>query len=64
VTEPQPSPTWVRSSRCESNACVEVAQIGEDVALRDSKNPDQHLLLSKAAWSAFIGAIKDGSYQS
>ena len=30
---------WRRSSRCSSSTCVEVAQVGDMILLRDSKNP-------------------------
>ncbi|MCY7341649.1 MAG: DUF397 domain-containing protein [Pseudonocardia sp.] len=37
-----PTPlTWIKASRSMNmNACVELAQAGEMIALRDSKNPD------------------------
>ena len=31
--------TWVKSRRCESNACVEVTADDEHVYVRDSKDP-------------------------
>jgi Domain of unknown function (DUF397) len=57
----EPKPAWLRSSFCSDSACVEVAAMGADVAIRDSKNLDQpYLRVSKAEWNAFIAMITAG----
>lgn len=57
----EPTPAWLRSSFCSDSACVEVAAMGADVAIRDSKNLDQpYLRISKAEWNAFIKTIAAG----
>ena len=54
---------WRRSSRCDSNACVEVAHASGEVLLRDSKDPDgPRLSFAAAQWSAFLDGVKDGQF--
>lgn len=56
------SADWRKSSYSSSNGgnCVEVAfSLMDDVAVRDSKNPDGGaLVLSPAAWRALIASVK------
>lgn len=58
------APVWHASTRSGTNAnCVEVATGDGEVAVRDSKNPDGHvLMLDGAQWAAFLGAIKIGGF--
>lgn len=52
-----------KSERCvEHSACVEVAFLGQIVAMRDSKNPDGMLFLTLPAWRGFISELKCGSF--
>jgi Domain of unknown function (DUF397) len=56
---------WLTSSRsgmaCDN--CVEVAFVGDAIAVRDSKNPDGPTLIFTAAeWDAFVGGAKDGEF--
>jgi hypothetical protein len=54
---------WRKSTRCESNACVEVASLGESVAMRDSKRTDGPVLVFTAqAWHDFLAAARDGEF--
>ena len=39
---------WRRSSFCADSACVEIAYIGDHVAIRDSKNKDGEPLVVSA----------------
>lgn len=42
---------------------MEVAFVGDGVAVRDSKQPDgQVLLFTQAEWDAFVGGAKDGEF--
>ncbi|GAA1849294.1 DUF397 domain-containing protein [Asanoa iriomotensis] len=48
---------WRR--RCASGACVEVAEVGRSVAVRDSKDPDGAVVLfTRSAWSEFLTGIR------
>ena len=48
---------WRR--RCASGACVEVAEVGRSVVVRDSKYPDGEVVLfSRSAWSEFVAGIR------
>jgi hypothetical protein len=55
---------WRKSSLSGScDNCVEVAFVGDAVAVRDSKDPDgAALLYTLDEWDAFIGGIKDGEF--
>lgn len=56
---------WQKSSFSsgQGGACVEVAHIGGDLTVRDSKNPEGPALsLSPAAWAAFTAAISRGQF--
>lgn len=55
------SVTWRRASRCESGACVEVARVGDQIAIRDSKDAAGPVLLfTQEEWSAFTRGVRDG----
>ncbi|MFF5244399.1 DUF397 domain-containing protein [Streptosporangium sp. NPDC000095] len=53
---------WRKSSLSADGAsCVETAFVGNDVAVRDTKNRDGGtLIFSRTEWNAFIGNIKNG----
>jgi hypothetical protein len=57
---------WRKSSRSNGNGgnnCVEVADLGTAVAVRDSK--DSHgpaLVFAPAQWEAFLGSAKVGEF--
>lgn len=56
--------TWRKSSRSNDGGggdCVEVAGLGDEVALRDSKHPSGPVLaITRAEWRAFLGGIRTG----
>jgi hypothetical protein len=55
--------TWRKSSRSGANGCVEVAVVGDRVAVRDSK--DRHgpvLLFTADEWACFLGGVRDGEF--
>ena len=56
---------WRRSISCESGACVEVASLGELIAVRDSRNPDGVILTFRhSAWRDFIADVRAGEYEA
>ncbi|GAA3927114.1 hypothetical protein GCM10023085_05540 [Actinomadura viridis] len=58
------SARWRKSSRSteeENSTCVEVADLGVAVGVRDSKNPHgPKLALTPSQWHAFATQIKKG----
>lgn len=50
---------WQRSSFCNAGTCLEVADLGKMVAVRDSKKPDGTMLTFPAGiWREFINEVK------
>ncbi|MEU7410652.1 DUF397 domain-containing protein [Streptomyces sp. NPDC042638] len=60
-----PTPgTWQKSSYSgggQGDACVEVADLGTHISVRDSKAPARAVLtFPAAAFDSFIGGLKEG----
>jgi Domain of unknown function (DUF397) len=54
---------WRRSSRCESDTCVEVARIDRTIAIRDAKDVDGPVLIFSAVeWAAFVAGVRNGEF--
>ena len=51
---------WRKSTRSGANSqCVECADLGTAVGVRDSKDPDGPVLLfERGEWAAFVAALK------
>jgi hypothetical protein len=46
---------WTRSSFCADGACVEIAQLGEHIFMRDSKDPEGLVLsFTSQEWGVFL----------
>ncbi|CNE39393.1 Domain of uncharacterised function (DUF397) [Mycobacterium tuberculosis] len=56
--------TWRKSTRTQANGqCVELAQVHEGCAVRDSKDPAGPVLtFTTHEWSALLKAIKTGTH--
>jgi hypothetical protein len=49
--------------RCADGACIEVAQHGADVHMRDSKDPDGPVLtFNGEQWVSFMAAVAAGEF--
>lgn len=55
---------WIKASQSLGNgACVELAQAGDMIALRDSKNPDvAPFLFTRAEMDAFLDGAKRNEF--
>ena len=54
---------WIKARRSvAANACVELAVDGDLIALRDSKDPDVVLRLTRSEMSAFLDGAKQGEF--
>jgi hypothetical protein len=56
---------WLAGSRRgpDNGSRVEVAFVGEAIAVRDAANPDgPALIFTPAEWDAFVGGAKDGEF--
>ncbi|MGV9664365.1 DUF397 domain-containing protein [Nocardia niigatensis] len=55
---------WYKSSRSASqDACVEVAHIGAETGVRDSKNPGgPELMFPADQWAVFYAAVQAGRF--
>ena len=63
MINPTEQPQWRRARRCGSNACVEVAKVGEEYLIRDSKNPEHPpMRFTEAEWHAFRNGTRDGDF--
>lgn len=53
---------WRKSTRSDSNGqCVQWADLGDGVAVRDSKHPEGPVLVfTPGEWHAFVEGAKDG----
>ena len=57
---------WIKSSQSGGNdSCVEVAFVGEAIAVRDSKNPTgPTLIYTRDEWDAFLAGVRDGEFDN
>ena len=56
--------TWRKGSKSGQFNCVEVALTSNNVAVRDSKNPDHgHLTVTHHQWRSFLHTLDTGHVQ-
>jgi hypothetical protein len=54
---------WRKSSRsANAGCCVEVATVGQDVGIRDSKSGQTVLTVDRDSWSTFLIGVKAGEF--
>jgi hypothetical protein len=53
---------WRKSSRCDSNACVEVAQLDDGVGVRNSTRPQTRLVFDDASWHGLLHDLRGGRF--
>ena len=55
---------WRKASRSGANgACVEVRRIGDQIQVRDSKNPNGPVLsFTPTEWEAFLDGVQKGEF--
>jgi predicted secreted Zn-dependent protease len=55
--------TWHRSSYCANSTCVEVARLGNQVVVRDSKDYQGRVLyFTRTEWNAFLDGVRRGEF--
>jgi hypothetical protein len=54
---------WRKATGSGGGNCVEVAPVGDHIAVRHSRHPDAELILySEAEFAAFLDGAKDGEF--
>lgn len=54
---------WRKSSYSGSGGCLEVAFVGDAIAVRDSKDRTGPVLLfTRREWEAFTAGVRDGEF--
>ena len=64
AVEDQARVEWRKSTFSTTNGCVEVAVVGDRIAVRDSKQQGQGPVLefTAAEWAAFLGGVRGGEF--
>jgi hypothetical protein len=62
--EDQAGIVWRKSTLSTTNGCVEVAVVGDRIAVRDSKQEGRGPVLefTAAEWAAFVGGVRGGEF--
>jgi hypothetical protein len=55
---------WRTSSYSGTSGCVEVGRNGDEILIRDSKNPrGGRLAIDRSAWRIFVAAVRAGEFR-
>lgn len=55
---------WLRSQKCESVNCVEVAEAGSEILIRDSRDPGGVVLrVRREDWDVFAAGVAAGDFR-
>jgi hypothetical protein len=55
---------WRKSTHSCANGCVEVSFVGDQIAVRDSKNRNGTVLVfTSAEWRAFTEGVRGGEFE-
>lgn len=55
---------WRKSTRCGTNACIEVAKVADEYLIRDSKDAQaEPLRFTAAEWEAFVEGVAAGEFR-
>jgi len=54
---------WRKARKCDGGACVEIANLGETIMVRDSANPGIILSTSSGEWLRFLAHIREESFR-
>ena len=58
-----PEPRWVKARQSAGvGACVEMAVVGDDIAIRHSRHPDFHILYSREEIRAFFDGVRQNEF--
>jgi len=54
---------WIKSSYSQDNGCVEFADLGDSIGMRDSKNPDGPVLsFTRLEIAAMLAGVRAGEF--
>lgn len=63
MTHPALDVTWTKSSFCRSGSCVEVAEFGDKIGVRNSAYPDGMIILvTREEWEIFLAGVRSGDF--
>ncbi|WP_333744792.1 DUF397 domain-containing protein [Streptomyces ardesiacus] len=56
---------WIKASRSDGvNECIEVAEVGENIAVRNSRDPQgPALVFTRGELSAFADGVRKGEFR-
>ena len=53
---------WRKSSRCQTNSCVEVTRTDGRIWVRNSDEPTTAVAFTPEEWVVFVGGLQDGEF--